>query len=149
MDDDLALPRPVRAALGLALAAAVAVVAVLTLVPTGRGWSWGSPVEELRWYVTGLGSEATMVQLVGNLSLLVVPAALAVLLWPALGRVVRLLPLALAAAATIEFLQWTLPLGRVVSPLDAALNAAGAVGAGLLVAAATRLRAHVGASRPL
>jgi hypothetical protein len=112
-------------------------------VPTGHGWEWGSPTTELRWYLTGLDSEATVLQLAGNLSLLVVPAALAVLLWPAAGRVTRLVPLALIGAATIELLQWLLPLGRVVSPLDAVLNAAGAVGAGLLVAAA--LRSH----RPL
>jgi hypothetical protein len=90
-----------------------------------------------------------MLQLVGNLGLLVVPTALAVLPWPTLGRVVRLFPLALAAAATIEFFQWTLPLGRVVSPLDATLDAAGAVAAGLLVAGALRLRTSVVARRPL
>ena len=65
----------------------------------GPGWAWGAPLTELRWYATGLDSEATVLQLVGNL------------------------------------LQWALPLGRVVSPLDAALNALGAVLAGLLVLA--------------
>ena len=39
-----------------------------------------------------------------------------------------------AVGTGIELLQWALPLGRVVSPVDAALNAAGAVVAGLLVA---------------
>jgi hypothetical protein len=42
--------------------------------------------------------------------------------------------LAVAAGTGIELLQWALPLRRVVSPVDAALNAAGAVVAGLLVA---------------
>jgi hypothetical protein len=36
--------------------------------------------------------------------------------------------------------QWLLPLGRVVSPLDAVLNATGAVAAGLVVAHARRMR---------
>jgi glycopeptide antibiotics resistance protein len=145
VDDDRSrdLPRSVRARLGAALAAAGVVVAALTLVPAGRGWSWGSPLTELRWYLTGLDSEATMVQLVGNLSLLVVPAALAVLLWPALRRPSLLAIAALATSAAIEVLQWTLPLGRVVSPLDAALNATGAVAAGLLVASAVRPRSSV------
>jgi glycopeptide antibiotics resistance protein len=112
----------------------VAVVAV-TLLPTGSGWAWGAPLAELRWYASGLDSGATLLQLTGNLGLLVVPAALAVLAWPRLGRP---LPLALAAVSTgaaIELLQWSLPLGRVVSPVDAALNALGAVAAGLAVAA--------------
>jgi hypothetical protein len=42
-----------------------------------------------------------------------------------------------AAGRGIELLQWALPLGRVVSPVDAALNATGAVVAGLLVSLAT------------
>jgi VanZ family protein len=42
--------------------------------------------------------------------------------------------LALASGTAIELLQRVLPLGRVVSPLDALLNATGAVVAGLLVA---------------
>ncbi|MGY2066086.1 VanZ family protein [Blastococcus sp. SYSU DS0619] len=128
------------------LGAALVVVAALTLAPEGAGWSWGSPTEELRWYVTGLDSTATVRQLLGNLGLLVVPAALAVLRWPALGRPDRLVLTAVAAGASIELLQLLLPLGRVVSPLDAALNAAGAVAAGLLVAAGTagRLTASPG-----
>ena len=94
----------------------------------------GSPVDELRWYVTGLGSEATLIQLVGNLTLLMAPAVLVVLLWPSLGRPARFGALALAAGAAIELLQWALPLGRVVSPLDAVLNAVGALLAGLATA---------------
>jgi len=137
------LSRSARTGVGVALAASLAVVPVLTLVPTGRGWSWGSPAGELRWYLTGLGSEGTMLQLLGNLGLLVVPAALAVLLWPSLGRASRLPWAALAAAGTIELLQWALPLGRVVSPVDAALNAAGAIGAGAVVAAGMRCRSRV------
>ncbi|MGY1722049.1 VanZ family protein [Blastococcus sp. SYSU DS0533] len=127
-----------RAALPLALGAALAVVAALTLTPEGAGWSWGAPAAELRWYATGLGSPATVRQLLGNLGLLVAPAVLAVLRWPALGRPSRLVALAAAAGTAIELLQWALPLGRVVSPLDAALNAAGAVVAGLLVAGGRR-----------
>ena len=53
--------------------------------------------------------------------------------WPEAGRTGSLAALAIGAAAGIELLQWLLPLGRVVSPLDAALNAGGAVAAGLLV----------------
>lgn len=121
------------------LAASLALVALLTLTPEGRGWAWGSPVGELRWYLTGLDSSATVLQLAGNLALLAVPAALAVLTWPALGRLSRLAAVSLAAGASIELLQWALPLGRVVSPLDAVLNATGAVGAGLVAAHLHRL----------
>ena len=128
-----------RPALFVLLAGALAVVAALTLTPEGTGWAWGSPVTELRWYATGLDSAATLRQLVGNLGLLVVPAALAALLWPALGRPASLVPAALAAGLSIELLQAALSLGRVVSPLDAALNATGAIAAGLLVASADRL----------
>jgi hypothetical protein len=56
-----------------------------------------------------------------------------VLRWPVLGRPGPLAAASLAAGAAIELLQWALPLGRVVSPLDALLNAVGAVAAGLLV----------------
>ncbi|MGY1883711.1 VanZ family protein [Blastococcus sp. SYSU DS0753] len=126
-------------ALPLGLGAALLAVAALTLAPEGTGWAWGSPAVELRWYLGGLDSGATVLQLLGNLVLLVVPAALAVLRWPALGRPGRLVLAATATATAIELLQWALPLGRVVSPLDAVLNAAGAVAAGLLVAAATAI----------
>ncbi|RBY74707.1 VanZ family protein [Blastococcus sp. TF02-09] len=114
------------------LIASLVGVAAATLTPEGSGWAWGSPATETRWYLTGLDSSATLLQLLGNLGLLVVPAALAVLLWPSLRRPTALLAGALAAGTAIELLQWALPLGRVVSPLDAALNAAGAVAAGLL-----------------
>jgi len=117
----------------LLLGGALLGVAALTLTPQGTGWTWGSPGAELEWYSTGLDSAATVRQLAGNLALFVVPAVLAVLLWPEAGRPDRLARLALAAGAGIELLQWSLPLGRVVSPLDAALNALGAVVAGLLV----------------
>ncbi|MBM7804341.1 hypothetical protein JOD57_000178 [Geodermatophilus bullaregiensis] len=127
-----------RLLLGAALALALAVVASLTLVPEGSGWAWGAPLTELHWYLTGLASPTTLLQLVGNLLLLAVPAALAVRLWPALAHPARLAVAALAAGGTIEVLQFLLPLGRVVSPVDALLNAAGAVLAGLLVAAADR-----------
>jgi hypothetical protein len=132
-----------RTILGGVLSAALAVVAATTLTPQGMGWAWGSPLEELRWYATGLDSQATLLQLVGNLGLLVVPAALAVLLWPSLEAPGRLTALAAAAATGIELLQWGLPLGRVVSPLDAGLNTLGAVAAGLLVAETRRAHARV------
>lgn len=128
-----ALPTTSRGVQQLLLGAALLAVAALTLTPEGTGWAWGSPLAELRWYATGLDSPDTVRQLVGNLGLLVVPAALVVHLWPEVGRTDRLARLALAAGAGIEVLQWVLPLGRVVSPLDAALNALGAVAAGLLV----------------
>jgi hypothetical protein len=128
----------VRSGLHVALALAVAVVVTVTLTPQGTGWAWGSPATEAQWYASGLDSVPTLLQLVGNLSLLVVPTGLAVLLWPALGTPVRLVGAALTAGAGIELLQWGLSLGRVVSPLDALLNATGAVVAGLLVAAVHR-----------
>jgi hypothetical protein len=124
-------------ALTAALAAALALVAVVTLLPTGQGWAWGSPLTELRWYTSGLGSADTLVQLAGNLALLAVPAGLAVLRWPALGTPGRLLGAGLATGSSIELLQRLLPLGRVVSPLDALLNATGALVAGLLMARLT------------
>ena len=123
-----------RSGLDAALLLAASAVAWLTLTPAGgSGWAWGAPLTELRWYATGLDSEATVLQLVGNLALLVPLAVLAVLRRPRLGTPRQLAALAVAAGTGIELLQWALPLGRVVSPVDAALNAAGAVVAGLLV----------------
>jgi hypothetical protein len=137
-----ARPDQLRSWSAAGLVASLVAVAVLTLAPEGTGWAWGPPVEELTWYLTGLGSTATVLQLVGNLTLLAVPAAFAVLRRPALGRPAPLIRISLAVGAGIELLQWALPLGRVVSPVDALLNATGAVAAGLVV---THLR---WASRP-
>src|SRR4051794_13038812 len=127
---DVHVPRPLSASApgrqtprggrwALAMAASVAAVVLITLTPRGSGWAWGSPVDEARWYLTGLDSPATMLQLAGNLLLLVVPFGLAAGRWAALGRLRLLAAVSLAAGSTIEFLQWALPLGRVVSPLDA------------------------------
>ena len=127
-----------RRGLDAALLLAALAVAWLTLTPAGgSGWAWGAPLTELRWYATRLDSEATVLQLVGNLALLVPLAVLAVLRRPRLGTPPRLAALAVAAGAGIELLQWALPVGRVVSPVGAALNATGAVAAGLVVALAT------------
>lgn len=126
-----------RRLLSAGLLAATLVVVALTLLPQGTGWVWGAPATELRWYLTGLDSSTTVLQLGGNLVLLTAPAVLAVLRWPVLGRPGHLAAAALATGTAIELLQWALPLGRVVSPLDALLNAVGAVLAGLLV---TRMR---------
>ena len=125
---------PDRRLLSFSLALTLGVVAALTLLPQGDGWAWGSPAAELLWYTAGLDSTTTLLQLLGNLGLLTALAALAVLRWPALGRPGPLAAAALATGTAIELLQWALPLGRVVSPLDALLNAAGAVLAGLLAA---------------
>lgn len=129
-----------RPPLTIALLASLAVVALLTLTPEGQGWAWGSPFTEARWYLTGLDSTTTMLQLTGNLALLAVPAALAVLRWPALGRLGVLAAVSLAVSIGIETAQWALPLGRVVSPLDAVLNATGAIAGGLLIARVLRMR---------
>jgi glycopeptide antibiotics resistance protein len=127
-----------RSGLDAALLLAALAVAWLTLTPAGgSSWAWGAPLTELRWYATGLDSEATVLQLVGNLVLLVPLAVLAVLRRPRLGTPPRLAALAVAAGAGIELLQWALPLGRVVSPVDAALNATGALAGGLVVVLAT------------
>ena len=75
-----------------------------------------------------------MLQLTGNLVLLAPLAVLAVLRWPSLAPPLRLGGAALAVAVGIELLQWALPLGRVVSPVDAGLNTAGALLAGRLAA---------------
>ncbi len=137
-----------RSGLDAALLLAASAVAWLTLTPAGgSGWAWGAPLTELRWYATGLDSEATVLQLVGNLALLVPLAVLAVLRRPRLGTPRRLAALAVAAGAGIELLQWALPLGRVVSPVDAALNATGAIAAGLVVALATGRPARRQAAR--
>ena len=117
------------------LAAAAALATLLTLLPQGRGWTWASPSDELHWYATGLASETTMLQLTGNLALLGPLAVFAVLRWPALASPIRLGAASVAVATGIELLQWTLPLGRVVSPLDAALNTVGALLAGGAAAA--------------
>jgi hypothetical protein len=122
-----------RRSLDAALAAAAAVVALLTLLPTGRGWAWSAPLTEARWYIAGWDSPTAMLQLTGNLALLAPLAAVAVLRWPALASPRRLAAAALAAGIGIELLQWLLPLGRVVSPLDALLDATGALLTGLVV----------------
>jgi hypothetical protein len=144
---------PTRRVLDAGLAAALVCVALLTLLPTGRGWAWGAPVSELRWYVTGWESGTAMLQLFGNLALLVPLAALAVLRWPALSQPRRLAAAAVAAGASVELLQWALPLGRVVSPLDALLNATGALLTGLTVTRRPGTRrpiaGHGGWSRPI
>jgi len=138
----------VRRALETALAASLALVAMLTLSPTGAGgWAWGDPATELHWYAGAMHSAVAATQLLGNLALLAPSAVLAVLRWPGLRRPGLVLPVALVAGVTIEVLQWALPLGRVVSPVDALLNAAGAGVAGLLVTAL--FRAHrTGSGRP-
>ncbi len=136
---------PVHRALEAALVAALVLVALLTLSPTGAGgWAWGDPATELRWYAGALHSTATATQLAGNLVLLAPAAALAVLRWPALGRPAWLLPAAVAAGAAVELLQWALPLGRVVSPVDVVLNVCGAVAVGSVVAVVRR----AGSGRP-
>jgi hypothetical protein len=127
----------VRAWCALGLVCSVLVVGVATLTPEGTGWRWGDPLTEVGWYATGLGSPATMVQLSGNLALLAGPAAFAVRIWPRLGRPAVLIAVAVAAGGSIETLQWLLAIGRVVSPVDALLNAAGAV---LAASAVMRIR---------
>lgn len=123
-----------RALCTAGLLASLLLAAAATLTPEGTGWRWGAPLTELRWYLTGLDHPATLTQLIGNLAMLAVPAACAVRLWPALGRSGLLVPVSLAGGTAIETLQWLLPLGRVVSPMDALLNASGAVLAGWAVA---------------
>jgi glycopeptide antibiotics resistance protein len=93
----------------------------------------------VRWYLTGWNSPTAMLQLTGNLVLLTPITALVVLRWPGLAAPGRLAISAVAAGAGIELLQWLLPLGRVVSPLDASLNATGALVTGLIV---LRIRDH-------
>ena len=56
-----------RDALVAGLGAALLAVAALTLRPSGVGWTWASPLAELRWYATGLESSTTLLQLLGNL----------------------------------------------------------------------------------
>lgn len=128
------------AAVAAAMALAALPVVVVTLSPAGTGWAWADPLTEVRWYLGGLDSPSVLLQLVGNLLLLAPLAVLAVLRWPALRSPVALGAVALAAGAAVEVLQWLLPLGRVVSPVDALLNAAGAVAGGLLAVGATRPR---------
>jgi VanZ family protein len=70
-----------------------------------------------------------------------------VLRWPALASPHRLAAAALAAGVGIELLQWLLPLGRVVSPLDALLNATGALVTGLVVLRVRQRLAGAAAAR--
>ncbi|WP_222194445.1 VanZ family protein [Modestobacter italicus] len=133
-------------ALDGALAGSLLLVGLLTLSPTGAGgWAWGDPAAELHWYAAGSATAAA--QLVGNLLLLVPTAVLAVLRWPALRRPLILVPAAAGAGVAIEVLQRVLPLGRVVSPVDALLNGAGALVVGCLVAGALALHS-AGSGRP-
>lgn len=135
-------------ALDAALVGSLLLVALVTLSPTGAGgWAWGDPATELRWYAGAAGSPTAAAQLVGNLLLLVPTAVLAVLRWPTLRRPLALAPAVAAAAASIEVLQRVLPLGRVVSPVDALLNGVGALVAGCLVAGALALHS-AGSGRP-
>jgi VanZ like family len=115
-----------RRQLDAAMMVAGGLVALLTLLPQGGDTVWAAPLAELRWYATGLSSETTLLQLTGNLLLLAPLAVLATLRWPGASPM-RLGGAAVAAAVGIELLQWALPLGRVVSPVDAGLNTAGAV----------------------
>jgi VanZ like family len=117
----------VRSCCVVGLVWSLLLVGVATLTPEGTGWRWGDPLTELQWYATGAGTPSTMVELVGNLALLALPAAFAVRIWPRLGRLPVLISVALAAGTSIETLQWVLAIGRVVSPVDALLNATGAV----------------------
>jgi hypothetical protein len=138
----------VRRTLGAALVSSLVLVALLTLSPAGSGgWAWGNPATELRWYAGALHSAAVATQLGGNLLLLAPSAVLAVWCWPTLRRPTRLLPAAVCAGAAIEALQWALPLGRVVSPVDALLNAVGVVAAGMLAGAVPAVR-RAGSGRP-
>jgi hypothetical protein len=138
----------VHRVLEAALAGSLVLVALMTLGPTGAGgWAWGDPATELHWYAGALHSAAVATQLGGNLLLLVPSAVLAVLRWPVLRRPPYLLPVALLTGAAIESLQWALPLGRVVSPVDALLNAVGAVTAGVLAGAVPAVR-RAGSGRP-
>ncbi|ROP26973.1 VanZ family protein [Pseudokineococcus lusitanus] len=126
-----------RRAATSALVAALAATAVLTLSPTGAGWTWAPPVEELRWYAAGLGRPGTLVQLLGNL-LLLVPAALAASrLRPGPAHVPALVASAAGVAVAVEVLQLVTAAGRVVSPVDALLNTAGAAAAVVVAAAVT------------
>jgi glycopeptide antibiotics resistance protein len=131
----------VRVWCAFGLVCSVLVAGVATLTPEGTGWRWGNPLTEVEWYATGFGSAATMVQLFGNLALLAGPAAFAVRIWPRLGRPAVLTAAAVAAGVSIETLQWLLAIGRVVSPIDALLNATGAVLAGSFIARTGRRRA--------
>lgn len=119
-------------AAAVALVLALTAAAAVTLRPVGDGWSWGAPAVEVAWYLDGLSSPAVLRQLLGNVLLLAPAAAAAVLAVPRSVRPWRLAPAAVLAAVSIETSQWLLPLGRVVSPTDAVLNAAGAVLAGLV-----------------
>ena len=131
----------VHRTLEVALVGSLLLVALLTLSPTGAdGWAWGDPATELHWYAGAAHSVAVATQLVGNLVLLAPSALLAVLRWTALRHPVALVTAALAAGASIELLQRALPLGRVVSPVDALLNATGAVAVGLLTGAVVMIR---------
>ena len=137
---------PLRAQLVVVLAAGAAGAAALTLTDVDRGWGWGSPSTELRWYVDGLGSPSTRLQLVGNVVLLAPATCAAVLLWPQTARPDVLVRAGVAAGTGTELLQWWLPLGRVVSPLDSVLDAAGVV---LAVVGCCRWRSGMRAAPPV
>lgn len=123
---------PERLLTAVALLLSLGAVASLTLSSAGTGWAWGAPLQELQWYAALSGQART--QLVGNVLLLTPAAAAATLLWPQLAARPYLPGWTIAAGVTIEVLQWLLPIGRVVSPVDALLNAAGAAAAAFATA---------------
>jgi hypothetical protein len=137
-----------RAYCAIGLVGSLMLAAVAALSPEGTGWRWADPLTELWWYADGWDSPATMLQLFGNLALFALPAAFAVRLWPPLRRHSLLIGVSLFGGIAIETLQWLLPIGRVVSPVDALLNATGALLAALLTMQLHRRRATGGGRLP-
>ena len=123
--------------LATAIGLSLAVVAFPTLVPEGSGWAWGAPLTELRWYLTGLTSPATLLQLVGKPAAARGPRGVGRATVAPTGPA-RPVATAHAAGGTVEWLQSLLPLGRVVSPVDALVDTTAAVLTGFLVSAADR-----------
>src|SRR4051794_41924057 len=93
--------RRARGAWALGMATSLVAVALITLTPQGSGWAWGSPLDEARWYLTGLDSTATIEQLAGNLLLVIVSSGLTSAHWPALNHPSALASVTLAAYSTI------------------------------------------------
>ena len=110
---------------GAVLLSCLAVIALITLLPRGTGWAWADPKTEIGWYLRDPWGPTAFIQWFGNLVLLTVPVGLATAWWP--NRAGLVLGAAATTAVAIETLQGLLPLGRVVSTVDAGLNVLGAV----------------------
>lgn len=95
--------------------------------------SWMPGAAVVSVFDAGTAGGSSLVQLIGNVLLLLAAGALATLRWPWFRRVGRMVLVAGLVAAAIEVVQWLLEAGRVSATDDVILNACGAVVGMMLV----------------